>query len=189
MPTYYTLHCHALLQPVRTCFVNYMQQFFVSPPPKPSKNDIASSATMIDFKSSLPDCGGEGDEKNIEMSTDCFLCKKCLFTFVPCRMDVTLKKCIGDGYSSSVFTPTLLLTGSSKENEFPWELFWALFFFLHALKNRVEQHDMTPKTVKCFCVPTNNKAPVLPCLSRLIWINVASNHCCPRLTVTDTCTI
>ena len=62
------------------------------------------------------------------------------------------KKCIGDGYSSSVFTPTLLLTGSSKENEFPWELFWALFFFLHALKNRVEQHDVTPKTVKCFCV-------------------------------------
>ena len=67
----------------------------MSPPPKPSKNDIASSATMIDFKSSLPDCGGEGgDEKNIEMSTDCFLCKKCLFTFVPCRMDVTLKKSV-----------------------------------------------------------------------------------------------
>ena len=67
--------------------------------------------------------------------------------------------------------------------------YFGLYFFLHALKNRVEQHDVTPKTVKCFCVPTNNKAPVLPCLSRLIWINVASNHCCPRLTVTDTCTI
>ena len=135
MPTYYTLHCLALLQPVRTCFVNYMQQFFVSPPPKPSKNDIASSATMIDFKSSLPDCGGEGDEKNIEMSTDCFLCKKCLFTFVPCRMDVTLKKCIGDGYSSSVFTPTLLLTGSIVRRMNFLGNYFGLYFFLHALKN------------------------------------------------------
>ena len=90
MPTYYiTLPC--LAAACANLFCKLYAAVFCEPPPKPSKNDIASSATMIDFKSSLPDCGGEGDEKNIEMSTDCFLCKKCLFTFVPCRMDVTLK--------------------------------------------------------------------------------------------------
>ena len=90
---YFTLSCLAAACANLLCKL-YAAVFCEPPPPKPSKNDIASSATMIDFKSSLPDCGGEGDEKNIEMSTDCFLCKKCLFTFVPCRMDVTLKKSV-----------------------------------------------------------------------------------------------
>ena len=125
MPTYYTLHCLALLQPVRTCFVNYMQQFFVSPhQPKPSKNDIASSATMIDFKSSLPG----GWEKYWNEHGLFFVQKMSVYI---CSMSdgCNLEKV----YWSWVFLFSLhphITTHweYSKENEFPWELFWALFF-------------------------------------------------------------
>ena len=54
MPTYYfTLPCLAAACANLLCKL-YAAVFCEPPPPKPSKNDIASSATMIDFKSSLP---------------------------------------------------------------------------------------------------------------------------------------
>ena len=73
-----------------------------------------------------------------------------------------------------------ILTGSSKENEFPWELFWALFFSSCIEKQRRARRDTKNSKV---LLRTNKQqgSSVALCLSRLIWINVASNHCCPLI--------
>ena len=67
-------------------------------------------------------------------------------------MDVTLKKSVLEmGIPLQSAPPHYYSLGVVRRMNFLGNYF-GLYFFLHALKNRVEQHDVTPKTVKCFCV-------------------------------------
>ena len=130
MPTYYTLHCLALLQPVRTCFVNYMQQFFVSPPTKTLKKWYCffRNNDWLQILSSWLWRGG-GWEKYWNEHGLFFVQKMSVYICSMsdgCNLE---KKCIGDGYSSSVFTPTLLLTGSIVRRMNFLGNYFGLYFF------------------------------------------------------------